>query len=373
MQRFFGIKYMNFIEGILDGMQDWVRVIDLESNIIYANKAMRKAFGCEMIGKKCFEAVGKLVPCENCISKRAADLDKLVHKEEEIRGDIYSVMSSPLKNNDGIIVAVIEVFRNITKAKIMEKQITLQNKKFTQDLQIARTMQYSLLPKEVDNRNIRFDYIYMPCETIGGDFFDIYEINGDNIGVYMADVSGHGVPASMLTMFLRQTIKKDCLSPAMVLKDLYKKFNEAGFNQDFYITMFYAVINIRENEIRYANAGHNASPLLFNGCDKLMHLNAVGIPISDWIDTVQYEEHTAPLKAGDKILFCTDGVTEMSDLSGEMYGESRLEEFILKNREKHIQELRQLLLENIKDFKYPVKRQISELSDDLTLLFVEMC
>jgi sigma-B regulation protein RsbU (phosphoserine phosphatase) len=196
-------EHRSSVRNILDVMQDWVRVIDLNDNILYANKAMKEALGCWIVGKKCFEIIGRDTPCENCISKQAITLREPMYKEETINNRIYSVLSSPLKNVNGDIDAVVEVLRDVTNYKKMENEIRAQNEKLHKDLQMARRMQYSLLPKLSELRGIKIAYTYKPCEVVSGDFFDIFPIDDLHVGVYIADVSGHGVSSSMLTIIYK--------------------------------------------------------------------------------------------------------------------------------------------------------------------------
>ena len=364
-------EHIRFIQNILDGMTDWVRVIDLEDNIIYTNNAMKLDLGQSLVGKKCYQVIGRTTPCENCISMQAAKTEIQRHKEETIAGKIYSVMSSPLKNADGEVEAVVEVLRDVTKAKQMEIKLKEHNEKLTTDLQIARKMQYSLLPKKLKTDLFDFNYVYVPCEEIGGDFFDIFFIDENHFGLYIADVSGHGVPASMLTMFLRQTINKNILSPAQSLSQLFQVFNDADFDESWYITMFYAVIDFSANTITYANAGHNAPPILFNynGPERL---EASGIPISNWVSDPVYEEYVKPLHEGDKLMFFTDGIIELRNSFMEMFGDLRLEEFIFKNREKHIKEIKELLLKEMYKFSFEESTSEKSFDDDITMFFVEI-
>jgi sigma-B regulation protein RsbU (phosphoserine phosphatase) len=372
-------EYIEFVENILDGMKDWVRVIDLEDNIVYANKAMKDELGSEVEGKKCYEFIGRTIPCEYCVSKQAVTTLEAMHKEEIISGRVYSVMSSAMKDMNKEVKFVIEVLRDVTQDKLMEDRIKNQNNKFNKDLQISRKMQYNLLPKEITNSKIKFDYIYKPSEMIGGDFFDIFDIDETHIGIYVADVSGHGVPASMLTMFLRQTIKKDELSPAQVLNQLYKKYKKINFDFEQYITMFYSVIDTDAGTIRYANAGHHTVPLIFSeGNERVNYLEARGIPISSWMDKVEYEEHMIQVKPGDMLLFYTDGIIENSNLSGERYGASRLEKFMADNYQNDIADTKGSFIKNMILFIEGAKENGSagieslRLVDDITAVFVKI-
>ncbi|MGE4283400.1 MAG: SpoIIE family protein phosphatase [Clostridia bacterium] len=363
-------EHIYFIEDILNSMQDWVRVIDLDDNIIYVNEAIKAELGYHIIGRKCFEIIGRTSPCDGCISKRAASLLKPIQKEEVINGKIFSVMSSPLKNLNGEVQAVIEVLRDITQARLMENQIKAQNKRFNEDLNIARKLQGSLLPKPLNMDKVSFTYAYKPCEAIGGDFFDIFQIDQTHVGAYIADVSGHGVPASMLTMFLRQTIHKHELSPAKVLKHLYLNYGAGDFGTELYITMFYAVIDIQNKKIRYANAGHNMPPILFN-LENQYQLNASGFPISNWVEEVGYQEFETGFSDGDRMLLLTDGIADICNPSGQRYGVQFIEESLANNACKGIEEMKNIIIQDTYNFASGEELESKEICDDITLVLLE--
>lgn len=175
----------------------------------------------------------------------------------------------------------------------------------------------------------------------------------------------------MLTMFLRQTINKSILSPAQALTQLFHLFNDADFDENWYITMFYAVMDLSAKTITYANAGHNAPPVLFNDQGR-ERLTARGIPISNWVSDPAYDEDVKSLEAGDKLIFFTDGIIELRNSLQEMFGDSRLEEFILKNREKHIEEIKELLLKEMYNYCFTEHTSEKSFDDDITMFFVEL-
>ncbi len=311
------------IEDIINGMSDWVRVIDRDDNILYMNRAMSEGLNNPHQGEKCYKILGRSSPCENCTSREAVFKGKSCEKEETINDRIFSVMSSPVRNEHGEITSVVEVLRDVTTLRKMQKQLIIQNKRLQDDLKVAKKLQCSLLPKNLPENEISFSFIYKPCETLGGDFIDIFMIDDYNVGVYIADVSGHGVLASMLTVFLRSTLNKKILSPAKALSSLYKEFNAGNFDTDLYITIFYAVINLKSKKITYSNAGHNVPPLILNK-NKFELLRVAGTPISNWVDEPEYIEKTSVLSSKDKIFICTDGIIELRGPNKEQFGEDRI-------------------------------------------------
>jgi sigma-B regulation protein RsbU (phosphoserine phosphatase) len=120
------------------------------------------------------------------------------------------------------------------------EEINLIHQKLLDDLEYARDIQLSMLPKTMpDMPGTVFEARYFPAERVSGDFYNIFKLNETKIGIYIGDVSGHGVPAAMLTVFLNQSIKpikendlgvKEILSPSVVLENIYTDFNQKDFN-----------------------------------------------------------------------------------------------------------------------------------------------
>jgi phosphoserine phosphatase RsbU/P len=362
------IKDKKFVNDIIDGMYDWVRVIDKDFNMVYVNKPMTEALGNSPEGKKCYTAIGKESACENCIS-RGAIFDGKSHVKEEIIGDkTFSVMSSPLRNSEGEIIAAVEVLRDVTEMKALQKKVMDQNRKLKFDLNLARKLQCSLLPKALPEEKIAFSFIYKPCETIGGDFLDIFKIDEDHIGIYIADVSGHGVSASMLTVFLRASINKKLLSPAEVLSELFIAYNSSSISSDLYITIFYAVINLKTKTIVFSNAGHNVCPIIFND-QKFEILRVPGIPISTWLEKPEYVDRYSNLAVGDSIFFYTDGIIEMRNAKNEQYGEKRLlDTLLLENSSPKI--ILNKIVDSACQFSGIIKDE--EIPDDITMALLKI-
>lgn len=362
------IKSSSFIKDIVDGMLDWVRVLDLDNNVIYMNKAMSEGLGNPMLGAKCYEILGRTTPCINC-STRKSLLDESSHEKEEIvNGRIYSVMSSPIRNSDDKIIAAVEVFRDTTQLKQLYLKTKKQNTKFKAELEIARKLQYSLLPAPISNSKIDFSFIFTPCEALGGDFLDLFEIDNTHLGLYMADVSGHGVPASLLTVFLRSTINKSLSSPAKALKELHYEFNQSRLDETLYISVFYAIIDLDKKSMLYSNAGLNVSPIVYNS-KRFELLRLPGIPISNWTEKPEYKNASVSLLSGDRLFLYSDGILEMKNKLNEQYGEDRLLNILLNRNARPAQ-----LLQGIKEsaFHFAEIESANNLQDDITLALLEM-
>lgn len=307
---------------VLEGMVDWVRVVDKDGFIIYANRAMKEDLGVDIIGMKCFESYCAPEECNFCITHRSIATGETVQKEEKIQGNYYSIKSSPIKSKSGEITAAVEVFRNITRERKLELELIDKNKKMNKDLRFAKRIQEKILPKKGLRNSLKLDYIYRPSEMLGGDMFDMFNIDEENIGIYISDVVGHGITASIMTMFIRQTIRvmsKELKDPGTAIKLLHERFETLGLEVDKYFTIFYGVYNRRDNILRYVNAGHNCIPVKYNLESKEL-LENKGFPISILFDEMNHKVKETNLFPGDKILFYTDGVTEAKDFNGREFG-----------------------------------------------------
>lgn len=299
-----------FILDILDGMHDWVRVIDRDNSVIFINRSMEEGLCVEdLSGKKCYELLGRDSPCENCITRKTVFEGQTHKKEEVFNNRIFSVMSSPIVADDGNIHYAVEVLRDVTKEKELENRLLNQNIKLQHDLDMARKLQMQLLPRNIQFPQLDFAYLYHPCAELSGDMINIFQIDREHIGVYIADVSGHGVSASMLTIFLISVLNKKSLSPSRALYRLFKQFNTSGFDKNSYITVFYAVYNTKTHMLRYSNAGHNCIPIIC-GSHGIKRLFMPGTPVSNWMNNPRYYDESVRLIPGERLFLYTDGVAD---------------------------------------------------------------
>lgn len=349
---------------VLEGMADWVRVVDNKGTIIYANKAMKSSLGENIVGVSCYKAHCREKRCVFCITNRSILTGETMQKEELINGRYYSVKSSPITNSDGKITAAVEVFRDVTRERKLELELIDRNKIMRKDLQFAKRIQEKILPRKGSIENINIDYIYKASEMLSGDMFDIFRIDDENIGIYISDVAGHGIAASMMTMFIRQTMRAivaDILSPRVVLSELHRRFSLLNLESDKYFTIFYGVYNKITHKFRFSNAGHNCIPVKFND-EGYKLLEIKGYPIAMLFDTMDYKEESVQLAEGDKILFYTDGITEAKDHNGIDFGVEGILDTILKNPNN--------LLEEIEN-KY-IYHSWGEQDDDYALVLMEV-
>lgn len=201
------------------------------------------------------------------------------------------------------------------------------------DLDIAASIQRSLLPqKDVELPGIITAWNYKPCASVGGDLLNIVPLINNYLAFYVLDVSGHGVPSSLIAVTVAQHLlphtgnllrRKEgrvmVVSPADVLTNLDKQFPYERFNKFF--TIFYGVLNIESGAMTYSVAGHPAAILQHANGD-ITTLSVGGTVIG--AGTGNYDEETVEMHSGDKIFIYTDGITELENAENELFGLSRL-------------------------------------------------
>lgn len=359
--------YHQLTSDILNGMVDWVRVVDSNCNVIYSNRAMSDSVGNDAIGKKCYAIFDRKGPCRRCVTATTIATGELSEKEEQIGDRHFSMKSSPVKDKNGDIYAVVEVLRDITRERKLEKQIIVKNEKMSRDISLARKIQGKILPKPGIYTDLEFEYIYRPSEMLSGDIFDIFDIDDEHIGFYIADVVGHGVAASIMTMFIKQTlasVANEYMSPSEAISYLHQNFADLNLEIENYFTIFYCVLNKKTKELKYVNGGHNSIPILAKE-SRIVKLEVAGFPIMSLFSNEDYIEKSINLKKDDVIILCTDGLIEAKNKDNELYGYERLEDIINKNlklKSNIIDEIRK----DVDDFRY------KELEDDFTLLQIKI-
>lgn len=254
------------------------------------------------------------------------------------------------------------------------------NQKLLEDLEYARDIQRAILPDNLPNNDqVFFEAKYYPAERVSGDFYNIFRLDEHRIGMYIGDVSGHGVPAAMLTVFLNQSIKPlkelegnnfDVISPSKVLVNLYELYNKVNFKDEVYILILYAIFNVKTKELVYSSAGMNAQPILLKSNKMISELEIKGLPICKLMNIYPavYEDKIVQLESGDRVFFYTDGLVELNDKStGESFSEERLKKLLVEYNSKNSIEL---CSEIDKDIKYISKN--SGLKDDVTFFIMQV-
>ncbi len=256
-----------------------------------------------------------------------------------------------------------------------ELRVALESLKEKDDLiqkqlEIASNIQRSILPGRIDDWNeLKFSVRYIAMEKIGGDFYDVYQMKGDKLGILVADVSGHGIPAALITSMAKisfSSATQQYDSPKRVFQEVNQNILEHIKTQD-YMTAFFVVIDDDYN-VTYANASHQKAILIRSDEGKTELLDTNGLFIGAIEEAREtYEEKETKLRYGDRLLLYTDGIPEAANMEREEYSVERLVEVSLKNRHLPLEDFTSYIIEDVQRFKGK-----APVEDDITLLVIEL-
>jgi sigma-B regulation protein RsbU (phosphoserine phosphatase) len=297
---------------VIEKMDYMVRVMDADQKVIYMNKIMREKFG-QTLGHICFCLLGKEEKCENCVTRETRLTGKPVMKDVLIGDKYYNVFSSPVNTDDGGNYS-IELFHDITEQKKMEDELIQHYEKLKADIEFAKHIQKRALPIDGVYADImEISSIYSPSEDLGGDLFDVVKMNENETLIYIADVSGHGITSSLLTIFLRQMVRgrvREKVNLQEIVDLLLKSYHELGIDEEQYLTVLFCLYNKEKKEAAFLNAGHNCLPVMIKGDGEIKEIEVKGMPICTLIEQNDYKQVAVPAEAGDRIVLYTDGIPE---------------------------------------------------------------
>ncbi len=278
-----------------------------------------------------------------------------------------------------------------THLKLRRLQIELQqtnarlanaNNRMSRDLEAAAKIQESFLPREVPRvPRAEFAWIYRPCDELAGDGLNIIQLCDANVGLYVLDVSGHGVASALLSVTMSRLLSRPS-EPSSILARYENSGNQvsitppaevaACLNRLFpfdaatgqFATLVYGILNTATGEFRYVSAGHPGPVHHPSGADPVI-LESQGFPIGIAEDV--YEERSMFLSPGDRLYLYSDGVSEAMNSAGKLFGADRLLDVINKVRFRQLQESVVVLLEEIRRWQESKKSQ-----DDISIVSVEI-
>lgn len=256
----------------------------------------------------------------------------------------------------------------IQKSLLLDER--LQKQRMEEELNLAKNIQIGLLPDPLPEID-RFDLaaINISSRQVGGDYFDFIETPEKNHLVAIADVTGKGVPASLLMANLQSMLH--ALAPIDVtMSEATGSINDIIYNNtppDKFITFFWGIISDNGTKFKYVNAGHDPPILFRKGSDVPVLLEEGGVILGAMPTMMPYESAEIDLRPGDLIVFFTDGVTEaMNPEQTEEYETERLKECIRKNRDKTAQEIQDAIIKDINAFSNNIQY------DDITTIVLKV-
>jgi steroid delta-isomerase-like uncharacterized protein len=256
--------------------------------------------------------------------------------------------------------------RNLTwHSRVAEAQ---ERERIEQELQVARRIQQTSLPKEVPQlEGWQISPYYQPAREVGGDFYDFLELPNGHLGLVVGDATGKGVPAALVMASARSTLR--AVAPASESPgDVLRRANDplaTDIPTNMFVTCFYAILDPKSATLRYANSGHDLPYLHRRRGEEAEELRARGMPLG-LMPEVSYEEKEASLSEGESVLFYSDGLVEAHDPKGEMFGFPRLRRLVAEHDADAAEE--KSLVDSLLEELYSFVGEGWEQEDDITLL-----
>ena len=347
----------NLYKDILENIPTAAIVVNDKLNVRYCNRAFRAFFGGKERGTlasaiSCTEETqcGTGVKCAYCtfrelflgaVKAGKPTFRKLVLKKGK---EALSLRIKVSPMGEGLFLGIAD--------SAYETEIA-------REMSSAQDIQQRLLPAA--KSDAPYSFMYIPCREIGGDLPDVYEAAGETMGV-LADVSGKGISAGMLSAFVRAGWDRSEVSPAKALRGLNAKFQELNLDERSYVTAVAVRIDRAKKELIYCAAGHNA-PILLKAEQGIDEILSPAPPVSTWMPGFCYEDASIPYHKGDILALLTDGVTESRNARGEQFSLERVEEILRtsENAQRFIERL-----------KASLKEFCGTFNDDLTAIAFDL-
>lgn len=312
-------------ESFISNMADGVVQLDIHGHCVYMNEAGREILGIPpsegpgaFFDYKRYTLDDEPMPLEQVVAYHAL-------QGKTIRNIIYKIVSpwgkaiiidtsaSPIRDSKGRIIGATNVFRDVTERVDFERQ---RQELYEREHRIADLLQQALIPPQITYEfpGCRAAVKYQPAlreAEVGGDFYDVFELDGGRVGILIGDVAGKGLMAAMRVAAARYAIRSYAFldpNPSRVLTLANEALSREDIDNSGMLTAFYALVDMNERTITYANAGHEP-PLLKDSRGGIEELYLEGRALGV-MGGFAYPEVKRELQPGDQIVMFTDGITE---------------------------------------------------------------
>jgi len=274
-------------------------------------------------------------------------------------GNVANLISFPLQNLEPFgFLAFLASLGYVAARRTLKRDQQLNE--IENELEVARRIQLSILPAEFP-QSVHFQIAsrYLPMTSVAGDFYDYVVSDDHQVGLLIADVSGHGVPAALIASMVKlaaSSQRSAADDPARFLKGMNAAL--CGNTQSQFVTAAYVHLNAQSGELRYSAAGHPPMLLLRNGAITRVEENGLMLAAFDF---ASYANAVHKLEPGDRLLLYTDGIVEAANASGDFFGQDSLGDLLKSTA--------QLSSSSVADsIMASVRRWSARQDDDLTVL-----
>jgi phosphoserine phosphatase RsbU/P len=253
----------------------------------------------------------------------------------------------------------------------MREQLAQQLKAIQKELETARQIQQSILPDELPQiAGLDIAARYVPMTSVAGDFYDFITVDQKRLGILVADVSGHGMPAALIASMLKIALAAQvdhAADPARVLQGLNQTL--CGKFQHHYVTASYAFIDLEKRTLTYAGAGHPPMLMWNTSGGAVRDVEENGLFLGKF-DFATYSSVEIPLNAGDWALLYTDGISETTNPDGLEYGSEAFRPCLTATKDTSADAFANRLLSEL--LTWSARREGEDLDDDITMVAVHL-
>jgi serine phosphatase RsbU (regulator of sigma subunit)/anti-sigma regulatory factor (Ser/Thr protein kinase)/transposase len=287
------------------------------------------------------------------------------------QGDLNAKIEVDSQDEFGVLA---KIFNEMT-VKIQDSQAGLvEQERLQKEMQVAQEIQHTLLPASFPQvEGYEIGATYRAAKEVGGDYYDFFWVDPTTLGIVVADVSGKGVPGSLVMTMIRTAMRLEARGNWSAA-DVLAKVNQhvtADMKRGMFVTMFYIILDSRDRSINFASAGHNPMILYREKTKEVYFLKPKGFPVGiDLPETDMFIKNMTlqkvSLEKNDMLIIYTDGITEAMNPEKEQFGEERLIRLIKENSNLTPAEFVERLNEAIAQFT-----RGAEQHDDITVVAIK--
>ena len=368
----------------VDRASDIIFWIDVDGRFFYVNEMALRLLGYsrpELLGAT-LGVVAPVFPEESwphhwhkIRTRSAITLESLFRTKDGSEFPVeITVNYLELENNEYAIASA----RDISRRKQVERQLALAYEQARTELTAAAEMQKHLLPPPSSLCGLNFAWYYAPCRFVAGDVFNYFQLDETHLAFYLIDVAGHGVSAAMLSFTLSTILSPrngqlrrliphspgyELIPPREVVVELNRQF-QSGADVTTYFTMIYGIIDFKANQLTMVQAG-SPHPLLVVRGSNAMEIGTGGPPVG-LLENMTYEEIRLPFGPGDRLILCSDGVTECEGRNGEFFPMDLLKQLLREGEDLPLSELMVVIESELRRW-----RARDDYDDDVTILAIQ--
>lgn len=295
---------------------------------------------------------------------------KKLHTKSELiqKGDLNARVKIKQEDELGDLGQAFNSMADSIQEKITD--LEERDKIMNFELNMAKSIQKIIYPREDKHDKFDFSVYHRPLAQVSGDYYDIFELDKDKYGFLIVDVSGHGVPAALITMMAKEIFSQFAPryhDPALLFKHVNLEMAKHLKDYIAYFSAFYVIVQ-KNNLIHYCNGGHQKPFVVKHKTGEVIPITSQGYILGIMKQAKEeFETVKMQLEKGDKLILFTDGIIEAMNIEREQYGIKRLQKLIEENYTKPGSEIVNLSINSLKNYM-----DIEKIKDDVTLFAIEL-